>query len=227
MNNTAQKTTSSSALFIFIFLLLLISVLVLLVFLVQYLRQSCGPEGKMNYWNYLSNLDIQKSPCNPPKPEQEFEERERKNEKEVFHISDQIYTYPEAQQKCNAYGAELANEQQIIDAYNKGAEWVSYGWSKGQKAFYPIQPCSFVKLRRKGVKIGPPGVNGGHFKKNIRFGANCYGVKPEGSVIQQKPPVCAEFGNHEICHRNPKACRVLDTDRIDGFVWKKKWSEFD
>ena len=196
------------------------------MFLINYLRVPCGPNGKMSYLNYLTNMDPMATPCNPEEEIKEFEEREVRDEREVFHISDQIYTFPEARQKCKAYGAELANENQIIDAYNKGAEWVSYGWSKGQKAFYPIQPCSYAKLRRQGIKIGPPGVNGGKFRKHLRFGANCYGIKPPGSVVKPKPPHCKEYGRNMVCYRNPDACKVLDTDRIDPFIRKKVWSEF-
>lgn len=214
--------------FVFYLLLMLLAsfIILLLIFLVQYLRQPCGPAGKMNYWSYLAGFDPMLPPCNPSLPEKEFEEREVKQKKEVFHINDQIYTYPEAYEKCKAYGSELATHQQLIDAYNNGAEWTSYGWSKGQRAFYPIQPCSFVKLRRQGINVGPPGVNGGKFKPYIKFGANCYGVKPAGHVSVPKDPICVEEGESLICRRNPAACKVLDSDRIDPFIRKKQWSQW-
>ena len=49
---------------------------------------------------------------------------EPKDTREVFNISNNNYTYEEAQAVCKAYGAELATYDQIEDAYNKGAEWV-------------------------------------------------------------------------------------------------------
>jgi len=201
-------------------------IILLLIFLINYLRIPCGSNGKMSYLMYLANMDPRISPCNPTEPVKEFEEREVKDEREVFHISDQIYTFPEAKEKCKAYGAELATRNQVTDAYNKGAEWISYGWSKGQKAFYPIQPCSYIKLRRQGINIGPPGVNGGKFKKTLRFGANCFGIKPPGSVIKPKSPICKEYGEEMICMKNPNACKVLDTDRLDPFIRDKLWSEY-
>ena len=48
---------------------------------------------------------------------------------EVFHIDDAQFTYADAPAVCAAHGAELATLEQIIDAYNHGAEWCSYGWS--------------------------------------------------------------------------------------------------
>jgi Extracellular link domain len=103
---------------------------------------------------------------------------------EVFHISDQVYTFEEAKCKCNSYGATLATEEQLNEAYNKGAHWCSYGWSAGQKALYPIQQCIW---KEEGVKCGKPGINGGYFPNgNLRFGINCYGKKPKGTVLKPK-----------------------------------------
>ena len=65
---------------------------------------------------------------------------------EVFHISNQDYTYDQAKCKCAAYGAKLATKSQMIDAYNNGASWCDYGWSEGQNAFYPVQQCDWDKL---------------------------------------------------------------------------------
>ena len=65
--------------------------------------------------------------------------------KEVFHISDQIYTFDEAKCKCASYGATLATENQMKQAYNEGAHWCTYGWTDGQKAFYPVQSALWKK----------------------------------------------------------------------------------
>lgn len=225
--NQVSNNSGMPILFYVILLLLAGFIILLLVFLVQYLRNPCGPSGKMDYWSYLFGLDPSVPPCNPAEPEKEYEQREIKQKKEVFHINDQIYTFPEAYEKCKAYGAELASYQQLVDAYNDNASWPSYGWSKGRKAFYPIQPCDYVKMRRRGIQVGPPGVNGGKFKPSLKFGANCYGVKPAGHVSIPKPPFCIEDGESRTCRRNPKACKVLDTDRIDPFSWRNKWSQWN
>jgi hypothetical protein len=221
-----NPTNGSGMSLVFYSLLILLAgfIILLLVFLVQYLRTPCGAEGKKNYWSYLRGFDLS-NPCNPPIPEIKYEQREVKEEKEVFHISDQIYTAEEAKNKCAAYGAELASYQQLVDAYNNNASWSTYGWSKSG-AYYPLASCDYVRLRRQGINVGPPGVNGGKFPSTLRLGANCYGTKPIGSTICQKPPVCDEFGKTELCQRNPDACKILDNDRIGGFT-SKQWSKFD
>lgn len=103
--------------------------------------------------------------------------------KEVFHIPGNKYTYCDAKSVCKAFGARLASYNEIEDAYNNGAQWCSYGWSKDQLALFPTQKSTFNKLKnKKGHEndCGRPGVNGGFIKnQNVRFGANCYGHKPE------------------------------------------------
>lgn len=104
---------------------------------------------------------------------------------EVFNVSDNLYTYDDAQAICTAYGAKLATYDQIEDAYNNGAEWCNYGWSDGQMAFFPTQKETWNKLQQtKNRKndCGRPGVNGGYFGNPLlRFGVNCYGKKPPPS----------------------------------------------
>ena len=49
--STASKNNSGMSFLFYLILLLLASfIILLLMFLVQYLRQPCGPPGKMNYW---------------------------------------------------------------------------------------------------------------------------------------------------------------------------------
>jgi hypothetical protein len=102
---------------------------------------------------------------------------------EVFNISNNLYTYDDAQAICTSYGAKLATYDQIEQEYNKGAEWCNYGWSDGQMAFFPTQKDTWDKLQKtKNNKnnCGRPGVNGGYFDNpNIKFGVNCFGKKPK------------------------------------------------
>lgn len=106
-----------------------------------------------------------------------------KSGKQVFNISDNIYTYYDAMALCKAYDAELADYKQMADAYKNKAEWCNYGWTKGQMALYPTQKCTWEKLQQ-GPKehrndCGRPGLNGGYFENPyLRFGVNCYGYKP-------------------------------------------------
>lgn len=104
--------------------------------------------------------------------------------KQVFNISDNIYSYYDAMALCKAYDSKLANYKQVTDAYKNGAEWCNYGWTKGQMALYPTQKCTWEKLQR-GPKshrydCGRPGINGGYFDNPyLKFGVNCYGNKPK------------------------------------------------
>lgn len=111
---------------------------------------------------------------------------------EVFHISDNQFTYDEAPAVCAAYGASLATLEQVIDAYNGGAEWCGYGWSAGGMALFPTQKSTWTELQRevdpgKRTACGRPGVNGGYFDPMSKFGVNCYGFKPQGTVELPQP----------------------------------------
>ena len=112
---------------------------------------------------------------------------------EVFHIDDSQFTYADAPAVCAAYGAELATLEQIIDAYNHGAEWCGYGWSAGGFALYPTQKATWQALQAepdtvKRTACGRPGVNGGYFDPNTKFGVNCFGFKPHGKADLPLPP---------------------------------------
>jgi Extracellular link domain len=104
---------------------------------------------------------------------------------EVFNISNNLYTYDDAQSICTSYGARLATYDEVENAYNKGAEWCNYGWSDGQMIFFPTQKSTWDKLQKtKDHKndCGRPGVNGGYIgNPYVKFGVNCYGKKPKAS----------------------------------------------
>ena len=119
------------------------------------------------------------------KPKKGFEDTKSKHE--VFHIGDNVYTYEEAKILCNAHDGELASYEQIENAYNNGAEWCSYGWSKDQLALYPTQKSTYNKLKNlpgSENSCGRPGINGGFIKnKNARYGVNCYAPKDKPTNI--------------------------------------------
>ena len=111
---------------------------------------------------------------------------------EVFHIADNKFTYDDAPAVCAAYDSQLASLEQIIDAYNHGAEWCGYGWSAGGMALYPTQKGTWDALQQevdqtKKTACGRPGVNGGYFDPSSKFGVNCYGIKPQGNVKLPTP----------------------------------------
>lgn len=112
---------------------------------------------------------------------------------EVFHVSDNQFTYNDAPAVCAAYGAQLATLEQVMDAYNHGAEWCGYGWTVGGMALYPTQKATWTALQvevdpAKRTACGRPGVNGGYFDPASKFGVNCYGFKPLGKADLPLPP---------------------------------------
>ena len=109
--------------------------------------------------------------------------QEIKFKKQVFNIPGNYYTYNDAKALCSAYGAKLANYDQIEQAYNNGAEWCNYGWSAKQLALFPTQKKTYADLQTipgHENDCGRPGINGGYIANpNVKFGVNCYGYKPK------------------------------------------------
>ena len=113
--------------------------------------------------------------------------------KEVFHVSDNRFTYDDAPAVCAAYESEIATQEQVQQAYDKGAEWCGYGWSAGGLALFPTQKATWEQLQTevdpaKRTACGRPGVNGGYFDPTLKFGVNCYGKKPKGDAKLPAPP---------------------------------------
>jgi len=156
---------------------------------------------------------------------------------EVFNISNNLYTYDDAQAICSSYGAKLATYDQIEDAYQNGAEWCNYGWSDGQMAFFPTQKASWTELQKfpkHKNDCGRPGINGGYIHNPyVKFGVNCYGKKPKANP--QDLSLLKKKGNNLF----PKSEADVALDKKVEY-WKKngdnmlklnsfnnvKWSEF-
>ena len=107
---------------------------------------------------------------------------------QVFHVPG-AYDYSNAKALCKAYGGRLANVSQMMEAYNKGADWCDYGWSQDQMALYPTQFDTWQNFQNiDGHKedCGRPGINGGYNNNDAQpLGANCYGFKPKASTKDQ------------------------------------------
>jgi len=105
------------------------------------------------------------------------------NKEQVFNIPGNYFGYAESKSICAAYGARLANYDEVERAYNAGGEWCNYGWTDGQMALFPTQKKTYDKLQKiEGHEhdCGRPGVNGGYMANpHMKFGVNCYGKKPE------------------------------------------------
>jgi len=142
----------------------------------------------------------------PEKPESDKDDKDKSSDKssdkttstekqsvpkvpEVYNISNNLYTYDDAKSVCRAYGARLATYDDIEKAYNAGAEWCGYGWSANQMALFPTQKETWKKLQDSDNHkndCGRPGINGGYMANpNLRFGVNCYGVKPAPKQVEK------------------------------------------
>ena len=144
---------------------------------------------------------------------------------QVFNVSNNVYTYEEAQQVCTAFDASLATYDQIESSYQKGGEWCNYGWSEGQMAYFPTQKNTWDKLQNNpNTKhaCGRPGINGGFIDNPyIKFGANCYGKKPP------KPNGWEPSNYYEQCDTtNPEEEemeKLRNQAKLNSFN-NKKWS---
>jgi hypothetical protein len=157
-------------------------------------------------------------PAGGPKPTKSI------GEPEVFYVSDNIFTYDQAPAVCKAYGAQLADYSQVESAYNSGAEWCGYGWTKGGLALFPTQYNTWKANQdeanvEKRTECGRPGINGGYFDPLTKFGVNCYGVKPSKPVGHQ----------NEIDKQLQRTVNMfknkLKSFTVAGFA-KKQWSEY-
>lgn len=142
----------------------------------------------INFFKYILNIpivDLLKSIFGEVPEEPTVAQDNNIQKDEVFNISNNLYTYDDAQAVCGAYDAQLATYDHVESAYKEGAEWCNYGWSDGQMIFFPTQKATWDKLQKtKDHKnnCGRPGVNGGYIgNPYLKFGVNCYGKKPKAS----------------------------------------------
>lgn len=144
-----------------------------------------------------------------------------KGRKQVFHLSDNKYTYKDAKGVCAAYGGRLANWRDVDTAYKHGAEWCGYGWSEDQMALFPTQYKTWEKLQTidgHEHDCGRPGINGGYIANpRIKFGVNCYGHKPPIKMSHHKKIDVTEISP------DPD----IDDSLYPGNKWADKLDEID
>jgi hypothetical protein len=152
------------------------------------IRQAFGAEKTPPIPATISDqppvTDKPEAPQDDTVKEQKLVEKILPGRQEVFNISKNSYTYYDAEPLCKALGAELATYDQVKAAYEGGADWCNYGWTKGQMAVYPTQKDTWENLQNgdpdQRDACGRPGLNGGFFDNpELRFGVNCYGIKPD------------------------------------------------
>jgi hypothetical protein len=189
-----NMVNSSEGGFFSTFAIIVIVLLLLIAGLIYYFYNEI-----VDYINSLFPSDDIPNPANlpgvptplPPMPDGSDSataavERVLPASKEVFNVSENKYTYYDAQALCKSLDSELATYDQVKDAFDKGADWCNYGWTEGQMALYPTQKASWEKLQAgpesKRTSCGEPGINGGRFDNpELQFGVNCYGPKPSES----------------------------------------------
>lgn len=153
---------------------------------------------------------------------------------EVFNISNNLYTYDDAQSICTAYGAKLATYDQIEDAYKKGGEWCNYGWSDGQMIFFPTQKSTWQELQKNEKHkndCGRPGINGGYnANPSVKFGVNCFGKKPKPNaddlakmtakqnVIYPKSPEDVKL-DEKVKYWKDNADKLLKINSFNAKAW--------
>lgn len=119
-------------------MLVIITIVICVLFIIAsifYIFTDCY--NKKSFGDFLLSLTV----CDEKYKPASYNERKNEHEKEVFQISDQVYTYEEAQCKAEAYGATLATYAQLMRAYNKGAVLDNYGWSHGGDAYLIRSKC--------------------------------------------------------------------------------------
>ena len=146
--------------------------------------------------------------------------------KQVFNVSRNLYTFEEAEPLCRAFGAELATYDQVKDAYERGADWCNYGWTKGQLSVYPTQTDTYKKLQHgpadQRMSCGVPGVNGGYFPNaEQRFGVNCYGPRPAESALDER---MQDTSKTEYDHDVNRFKAELDSIAVGPWN-SKQWSD--
>lgn len=142
---------------------------------------------------------------------------------EVFYIAGSKYTYDEAPSVCAVYNAEVATYEQVVEAHSRGAEWCGYGWTVGGMALYPTQENTWKKLQQetsieKKTRCGRPGINGGYFDTNMKFGVNCYGTKPNCNNRKYPIPFNPDV-NKEMVDKLKKESGKIRVDPFNRNGW--------
>jgi hypothetical protein len=241
-NNSKTNNNTIRNIIIVIILVILICIIIYLsITIVHYYQRECYEKKTLSEYLFdFSNSDICIQETEPlpiikkelPPKEKPFDilaSLETKNE--VFHIANQDYTYDQAKCKCESYNGRLATKAELIDSYNNGANWCTYGWTDKQSAYYPVQKCYWDEIQTNNERLpakekgfcGIPGINGGYFANpEIKFGVNCYGVKPKGQLNKIKAPYCPPMNFCKL-EANYEASHKLNTDEIVGFN-NEQWS---
>lgn len=183
MNNTLNNTKKEEIDFLLIGVSVVVGLIVVVIIYYVYTYTSKSIETTKTIPSVVDTNKMKAREEALKKEKDEMYQTDKEGSSQVFNVADNLFNYDDAEAVCRAYGAELADYTQMVDAYKKGANWCNYGWTKGQLALFPIQPEYWSKIQdtddesKKGA-CGVPGINGGYFENtNLQFGVNCYGPK--------------------------------------------------
>lgn len=226
--NTTNNVGGNYVVLLIEIMLWLILIYVVYINIKKYNNDNVDFQAKMeNLFNSkISELTIN-SDTNKVKDETPVQCEDSDDGKEVFHIASNDFTFNEARDICDKYNSRLANYDEIENAYRNGANWCSYGWSKDQLALFPTQKSLFNELKQipgHENDCGRPGINGGYFKnKNLKFGVNCYGVKPKA---KKKDIDYTHAVNHTpLLNKKDKDSETIQNKYIIAPFNKDKWTE--
>lgn len=159
-------------------------------------------------------------PSDPPPPSSIVKE-------EVFNISDNKYTYEDAQSICKIYDSRLATYTEMENAYKNGAEWCNYGWSDNQFALFPTQKSTWDTLQKsEGSKnnCGRPGINGGYISDStIKYGVNCFGIKP--TMTDKDISYSNKLSHHESTNTDTNPWTNKHSELVVSSYNNDKWSK--
>lgn len=177
------------------------------------------------------NVNIE-TPDKKEEPEICVVKEEDNSNKEVFYVSGNKYRYKDAKNICKSLGARLATYDEIESAYDNGGEWCGYGWSEDQMAYFPTQKKTWLELQKSPDHkhdCGRPGINGGYIDNpNVKFGVNCYGVKPSISDREKWLMNNTSYYNKSVSKsKNNKKQNIIDKKLEDLIISpfnENKWS---
>ena len=140
-------------------------------------------------------------------------------------ISPKFYFFSD---DVNWVKSELASYDQVMDAFSKGAEWCGYGWSAGGMALFPTQESTWSLLQQeqdpiKRTGCGRPGVNGGYFDPSLKFGVNCFGIKPasKGSQLPLPLPGTDPKAFDQMVDKFKKMMNSISLSPFNRNVWSE------
>ena len=152
---------------------------------------------------------------------------------QAYHIPGNFYNYEDGEAVCAAFGGRMADVEDMLDAYEEGADWCSYGWTEGGMALFPTQLDSWRRLQEHpGLEkaCGRPGLNGGYLgDKAFQIGVNCYGPKPaiteqEQELMDTEPVIPMTAREADFERRVDQWRTQLSSVQVSPFS-SKEWSE--